>query len=108
MLSVMAADRFGLLLLTIALFSLANSLLSPAISALTSKRTTLSQGMTMGVSNAFGSLGRIFGPALGGVLFDVSWSIPFLSAAGVMLIGYFVSTRIENSHESLQTPVCKA
>jgi DHA1 family multidrug resistance protein-like MFS transporter len=96
LLTVMAADRFWLILLTIGLFSLANALLSPAVSSLTSKRTTMSQGVTMGLSNAFGSLGRIFGPPLGGVAFDLHWNLPFLSAAGVMLVGAAVSTRLSD------------
>lgn len=94
LLGVMAADRFWLILVTIGFFSLANALLSPAVSALTSKRTTMSQGVTMGLSNSFGSLGRIFGPPLGGMALDAHWSLPFLSASAVMFIGVVVSVRI--------------
>jgi DHA1 family multidrug resistance protein-like MFS transporter len=54
LIGVLLADRFWLILVTIGLFSLANALLSPAVSSLTSKRTTMSQGVTMGISNAFG------------------------------------------------------
>ncbi len=43
-------------------FSLAIALLTPAVTSLTSKHTNLLQGITMGLSNSFGSLGRIFGP----------------------------------------------
>ncbi len=93
-LTVMAANQYFLILLAIGFFSLAISLLSPAISALTSKWTTMSQGVTMGLSNSFGSLGRIFGPPLGGVVYDLHWSLPFLSAAVVMLVGWGVSLRI--------------
>jgi DHA1 family multidrug resistance protein-like MFS transporter len=100
LLCVMLADRFWLILLTIGLFSLANALLSPTVSSLTSKRTTLNQGFTMGLSNSFGSLGRIFGPPLGGVVFDLHWSLPFLSGAVVMLGGFFLSTRIPSDQEA--------
>jgi DHA1 family multidrug resistance protein-like MFS transporter len=100
LLCVMLADRFWLILLTIGLFSLANALLSPTVSSLTSKRTTLNQGFTMGLSNSFGSLGRIFGPPLGGVVFDLHWSLPFLSGAVVMLGGFFLSTRIPSDQET--------
>jgi len=91
MLAMMASDRFWLLLVTTGFFSLANSLVSPAVSALTSKRTTMEQGVTMGLSNAFGSMGRIFGPPVGGLLFDVDWYLPFLGSALMMLIGVFVN-----------------
>jgi DHA1 family multidrug resistance protein-like MFS transporter len=91
LLTVMSADQYIPLLVTIGFFSLANALLVPSITSLTSKRTTLSQGVTMGLSNSFVSLGRIFGPTLGGLVFDLHWGLPFVSASFVMLIGFFVS-----------------
>jgi DHA1 family multidrug resistance protein-like MFS transporter len=91
LLAVMMADRFWLLLLTIGFFSLANSLLNPAVLALTSKRTTMDQGVTMGLSNAFNSLGRIFGPPIGGVAFDFDWRLPFIGSAIVMVVGLVFS-----------------
>jgi DHA1 family multidrug resistance protein-like MFS transporter len=93
LLIVMLADQYFTLLVTIGFFSLCNALLIPAITSLTSKRTTLSQGVTMGLSNSFISLGRIFGPLLGGVVFDLNWGLPFVSGSVVMLIGFFVSLR---------------
>lgn len=101
LIGVLAADRFWLLLLAIGLFSLANALLSPTVSALTSKRTSMSQGVTMGLSNSFGSLGRVFGPPLGGVVFDLHWSLPLLSASAVMLVGFLVSVRIAPDQNTL-------
>jgi DHA1 family multidrug resistance protein-like MFS transporter len=97
LLAVMAADRFWLLLLAMGSFSLANSLLSPAVSALTSKRTSMDQGVTMGLSNAFNSLGRIAGPPLGGVTFDLDWRLPFIGSAIVMVIGFAVSFGIKDA-----------
>lgn len=91
LLTVMLADQYATLLITIGFFSLCNALLIPAITSLTSKRTTLSQGVTMGLSNSFISLGRIFGPLLGGVVFDLNWGLPFVSGSVVMLIGFLVS-----------------
>ena len=93
LLTVMLADQYIPLLVTIGLFSLANALLIPAITSLTSKRATLNQGVTMGISNSFISLGRIFGPTLGGLVFDLHWSLPFVSSSVVMLIGFLVSLR---------------
>jgi DHA1 family multidrug resistance protein-like MFS transporter len=93
LLMVMPADTYVLLLLAIGFFSLCNAVLIPAITSLTSKRATLSQGVTMGLSNSFVSLGRIFGPLLGGVVFDLHWSLPFWSGALVMLLGFFWSLR---------------
>jgi DHA1 family multidrug resistance protein-like MFS transporter len=93
LLTVMVADQFATLLVTLGFFSLSNALLIPAITSLTSKRTTLNQGVTMGLSNSFISLGRIFGPLLGGLVFDLNWGLPFVCGSVVMLIGFLVSQR---------------
>ena len=45
------------------------------------------QGGTLGISQALGSLARIVGPAWGGWVFDrFGPSVPFLTAAGLMLV----------------------
>jgi len=90
LLTVIPADTFPLMLLTIGLFSLCNAVLAPAISSLTSKRATLSQGITMGLSNSFVSLGRIVGPPIGGFSFDLHWSLPFVLGALFLFSGFFV------------------
>jgi DHA1 family multidrug resistance protein-like MFS transporter len=102
LLTVMLADQYVLLLVTIAFFSLANALLIPSITSLTSKRATLSQGVTMGLSNSFVSLGRIFGPTLGGLVFDLHWGLPFVSGSVVMLAGFFVSLRLVQKTQNTQ------
>jgi DHA1 family multidrug resistance protein-like MFS transporter len=91
--AVMLAGQYWTLLVTIGLVSLSTGLLMPAITSLTSKRTTLSQGITMGLSNSFISLGRIVGPLLGGFVYDLNWGLPFVSGSVVLLIGFFVSVR---------------
>ena len=90
LLSVLLADTFPLMLLTIGLFSLCSAVLAPAITSLTSKRATLSQGITMGLSNSFVSLGRIVGPPIGGFSFDLHWSLPFVLGALFLFSGFFV------------------
>jgi DHA1 family multidrug resistance protein-like MFS transporter len=100
LLTVMLAGQYVPLLITIGIFSLANALLIPAITSLTSKRTTLNQGVTMGLSNSFVSLGRIFGPTLGGLVFDLYWGLPFVTASVFMLIGFLLSLRwIREKHD---------
>lgn len=71
----------------VAFFTLATALLTPTVSALTSKRTTFEQGITMGISNAYTSLGRIVGPLLAGIALDVALELPMLLAAGVTFVG---------------------
>jgi len=85
------ADSFVTVLLTTGIFILATSLLTPAVSALTSKWVTMDQGVTMGLSNSFMSLGRIFGPLFAGYLFDQNLNFPYIGGALVMFIGFLFS-----------------
>jgi DHA1 family multidrug resistance protein-like MFS transporter len=85
------ADNMTTFLLAIGFFTLAFAILTPAVAALTSRRTALEQGLTMGLSNAAGSLGRIAGPVLGGVAFDIYLEYPNYLGAAVMGIGFLIS-----------------
>ncbi len=62
---------------------------NPSVSALVSKKADPSrQGEVQGVNQAFASLGRILGPFLGSVLFDVhpSRTLPFAAAVVSLLV----------------------
>jgi DHA1 family multidrug resistance protein-like MFS transporter len=85
------ASTFVAFLVAIGVFTMAISILAPAVSALTSRQTTLEQGLTMGLSNAAQSLGRIAGPLLGGIMFDIQIEYPNYLGAIVMGIGFLVS-----------------
>lgn len=89
-LMLLAKDTFTILLAT-AFFGFSTALQIPSLSSLTSKRATIPQGMAMGLSNSFVSLGRIFGPLLGGYLFDINILLPYLGGSIVMCIGFIVS-----------------
>jgi len=88
---VALANQYWSLLITIGLFTFATALLTPAVSSLTSKRAETQQGMAMGLSNAFMSLGRIAGPLWAGFALDLNLVLPFFSGAAVMLGGFFAS-----------------
>jgi len=90
---LLAGDYIQLLVL-IGLFSLMSALLIPSITALTSKYSQISQGVTMGLSNSFVSLGRIAGPLLGGLLFDIDKGLPFWVGGAVMAVGVLVSFHV--------------
>jgi MFS family permease len=91
---LLAGDYIQLLVL-IGLFSLMSAVLIPAITAMTSKYSRISQGVTMGLSNSFVSLGRIAGPLLGGLLFDIEKSLPFWAGGAVMAVGFVVSMKLK-------------
>jgi DHA1 family multidrug resistance protein-like MFS transporter len=77
--------------LTISLFVLSNSMLRPAVSSLTSKRSTVGQGVAMGLNNSFMSLGRITGPLLAGLLFDLGQDLPYMVGGAIMLLGFIIA-----------------
>ncbi len=85
------ASTFVTVLLATAFFGLAVALQIPALTSLTSQRATVPQGIAMGLSEAFVSLGRIVGPLLGGITFDINLNLPYLSGAVVLFIGFLVS-----------------
>jgi DHA1 family multidrug resistance protein-like MFS transporter len=72
-------------------FAVAFSITNPALLSLTSRRATVEQGIAMGLSNSFVSLGRIVGPVWGGFIFDVNVTYPYLSGAAIMFAGFLIS-----------------
>jgi DHA1 family multidrug resistance protein-like MFS transporter len=88
---LLLADSFGTALLATALFVLPNALVRVALTSLTSQRAEVGQGVAMGLSNSFMSLGRIIGPLLAGVLFDLDLRLPYLVGSAAMAVGFVVS-----------------
>jgi len=62
-----------------------NAALRPAVNSLASKRSSADeQGAVMGVVNSYNSLGRIFGPIMGGLIFDaLGYQWPYI-AGGIL------------------------
>ncbi|MBF0492933.1 MAG: MFS transporter [Deltaproteobacteria bacterium] len=71
------------------LLALGSSLTNPSLSALLSKNSGSDvQGLSMGVFQSAGSLARMFGPPLGGLLFDhYGIQSPFVGAAFLFFVG---------------------
>lgn len=66
----------------------------PILSALLSEETPEGQGTTMGIANAFESLGRFISPLIGGFLFGLAPFVPFLfSSVIIVLMLLFVLKR---------------
>ena len=73
------------IVLTIGFFVFSNAMLRPSIMSMTSKMTEGGQGVALGLNNAFQILGRVVGPLWAGVLFDYNVTLPYMSAAVIML-----------------------
>jgi MFS transporter, DHA1 family, multidrug resistance protein len=76
---------------SVGFFVFSNAMLRPSIFSLTSKNAQGGQGMALGLNNAFQSLGRVIGPLWAGSMFDVHITLPYLSAAFIMLTAFAYS-----------------
>lgn len=85
------ARGLGTLILTVGFFVMSNALLSPATTALISRRGGGGQGMRMGLNNSFQSLGRIAGPLWAGLVFDINFQFPYLTGMFILLLGFVIS-----------------
>ena len=74
--------------LTTGFFVLSNTMIRPGVSSLTSKRAKTGQGSAMGLNNSFMSMGRVLGPTLAGLLFDVNINFPYIMGSILTLIGF--------------------
>ena len=102
---MLLANSYLTILLTTAIFALAVALQVPALTALTSRRATIPQGIAMGLSNSFVSLGRIVGPILGGMALDINPSLPYISGVVIMLAGFIFSIFSIRSKKQAVQPV---
>jgi predicted MFS family arabinose efflux permease len=82
-----------LLLVALGALALGMGFNSPAMSSLVSRLADPNdQGGVLGLSQSLASLGRIVGPAWGGMLFDrFGPSTPYLSAAVIMTVAFSVA-----------------
>ncbi len=69
----------------VALYAIGMGLLTPAISALVSRRGGAHAGAALGLESGAKSLGQIAGPVLGGVVFGASVAVPFWLASALLL-----------------------
>jgi MFS transporter, DHA1 family, multidrug resistance protein len=77
---------FTILLCTIFVF-VGFDLMRPAITTYLSKIAGNEQGFVGGMNSMFTSIGNVFGPIIGGILFDVNLNYPFYFATILLVIG---------------------
>ena len=97
---LLLANTYPAVLMTTGLFTCSITFLRPAIHSLTSKRTTSGQGVTMGLSNSFVSLGRVAGPIYAGIVFDVNPNYPYFSGAMILIAVFVMSLFLVKEVES--------
>ncbi|SFF45375.1 MFS transporter, DHA1 family, multidrug resistance protein [Paenibacillus algorifonticola] len=84
--STVVTSFTAVLIVTCFIF-LAFDLLRPALTTFLSKTAGKQQGFVAGMNSTYTSLGNFFGPALGGILFDINIHYPYLFAGIVLVIG---------------------
>lgn len=88
---LLLANTYPTILLATGFFILSKTFLRPAVLSLTSKQATVGQGVAMGLSNSFMSLGRIVGPIWAGFVFDMNFNYPYLSGSVILFVGFLIS-----------------
>ncbi|HAU35740.1 MAG TPA: MFS transporter [Lysinibacillus sp.] len=81
---------FAILFVTFFIF-VGFDLIRPAVTSYLSKIAGNEQGFVGGMNSMFTSLGNIFGPILGGILFDINLNYPYYFATIVLVIGVILA-----------------
>lgn len=81
---------FTILLTTFVVFA-GFDLIRPAITTYLSKVAGNQQGFIGGMNSTFTSVGNIFGPIIGGRLFDINLNYPYYFSALVLVVGIVLS-----------------
>jgi DHA1 family multidrug resistance protein-like MFS transporter len=104
---LLLANTYPTILLATGFFILSKTFLRPAVFSLTSKQATVGQGVAMGLSNSFMSLGRIVGPIWAGFAFDINFNYPYLSGAAILFVGFLISLIwvSQNTKETAPAPL---
>ncbi|GKV55747.1 tetracycline resistance MFS efflux pump [Sporosarcina sp. NCCP-2222] len=91
MVSILAVNTFWTILMVATVFSIATSLLRPAVNTLVSKLAGDEQGFAAGMMNAYMSLGNMVGPALAGSIFDVNIALPYMLGTAILFICFGIA-----------------
>jgi MFS family permease len=88
-------NQFWLMLVSMAFISFANACITPAIiSLITFSAPKEEQGQALGMNQSFGSLSRVAGPAFGGLLYQMHYSLPYICGASLMLVCVWLSRKV--------------
>lgn len=84
------SSYLSILLVTFVIF-VGFDLIRPAITSYLSKIAGNEQGFVGGMNSMFTSIGNVFGPIVGGVLFDLDLNYPYYFAAVFLVMGIVLS-----------------
>ena len=99
---ILVATNMPTLMITTAIFNIGGSLMGPSTSTLVSKNALGAQGASIGLMQSFGSLGRILGPVVGGVLYGIHMDIPYMTGAVTLLVLAILSLHMIDRYDTAQ------
>lgn len=82
---ILFSNSFWTAALYLAVFAAGNALIRPCVTSLVTKKTTVGQGVATGLISSMDSLGRIAGPLMGTILFQIDIQLPFVVGAVLTL-----------------------
>lgn len=85
---ILFIDSFATAAIFLTIFGIGNGVIRPSVSALLTKTSTSGYGNATGLLSSFDSLGRIIGPPLGGWLFSLMISLPYISGIILSFIAF--------------------
>lgn len=92
------SGTFPLLFPSAMLLAIGTGLCSPSLMSLLSQASPPNiQGSILGVGQSAGSLGRVVGPALSGLLFEQSIELPAKVGGAILICAFLVSLRLKNT-----------
>ncbi len=91
---------FSLLIATAMLLALGSGMTTPSITGLLSRSVDSDQqGSALGLGQSASALGRVIGPAMAGILFEVGPRWPFWTGAALTMIGMLVALGLRQPAE---------
>ncbi len=98
---IVLASQIGVhsLMIACAALAIGNGLTQPSLSGFVSRRSSdLEQGKMLSTHHSFAALARVFGPALGGLLYQIMGAhSPFVLGAAINGFGLFLALRLTKS-----------
>lgn len=92
-----------LLVLSYMFLGFGSALNRPTAEGVISRNSEIGQGSTMGIAQSFESLGRVFGPLIGGFIYFYSHQLPFLLTALIIIaLAVALQQSFKNSKQELQ------
>jgi len=106
MLLLLTASNIIMMTIMAVIFNTGVSIINPIASSLVSQNSSDGQGVALGIMQSANSLGRIIGPIMGGILFDMQINIPYLAGAFILLLFMLVTAnKLSRYMKTSPTPV---